>query len=363
VDLKNIDIALAERSLAARDTDRLIFGMKRIAGMNVSISIKNFGSCFASVGYMNRLPVETFVFDSKWLEHNLDDGADRRLVKSIIRLTKDAHKNIVAYGFSDRIDRAFLTACGCDATGDKSDASFFLPGDYSEHVNDKLSGKVSAVYDFNKTLCTDSGNDEGSFTGDGVSYTDGVTKKRGALYFSGGPVGENTVELPCSLFSKNSYTIALWINPEKEMNWSSVVYARFDGGFISLVPYTNAEDGISVFRISEDEEGFFDTSSRAIMINEWSHICICYDAESESVRMYINGRKGPVSNGGMPMLRGCRKVLLGGDPFQKSYVGSISSLCIYNYALSGNEVKQLYESYTTEPGFKGFCEEYWMDTM
>lgn len=362
VKLSDIDIAVSENSITARDTDRLIFGMKRIAEMNISISIKNFGSCFASVRYMNRLPVGTFVFDSKWLSENLIENNDRRLVRSTIRLVKDAHKTIVAFGYADKMDREFLTACGCDAMGDKSESSFYEYPDYAEFVSDKLLRKCGAVYDFCGDLKTVDAKNEGAISGDGVTYEKGVTDERGALRFAGGAVGENVVELPPSLFSKDSYTISLWVYPEKEMNWASALYARFDGGFISFVPYTNADDGISVFRISVDEEGFFDTTCRAMMMNEWSHICIAYDAKSESVRMYINGRKGPASNGGMPMMRGCRKVVIGGDPFQRSYVGSISSLCIYNYALSGNEVKDLYESYTKERGFKGFREEYWMDT-
>ena len=198
--------------------------------------------------------------------------------------------------------------------------------------------------------------------GDGITYISGVSDRHGGIHFSGGEIGENVVELPGALFPKDSYTIALWVYPEKKMNWSSAVYARYDGGFISFVPYTGADDGISVFRISVDNEGFFDITTRAIRLNEWSHMCFAYDAKSESVRSYINGRKGPLSQMSMPVMIGCRQVLLGGDPFQRSYVGSISSLCIYNYALSDREAEHLYQSYAAEPGFCGSSEEYWMDT-
>ncbi|MCR5775531.1 MAG: diguanylate cyclase [Lachnospiraceae bacterium] len=361
VSLSAINISLAEQALTGRDVKRLVFGMNKVSELGISMSIKNYGSSFASVKYLNSIPVRTFLFDSRWLSESLGEPADRKLVKSVTRLTKDAHKQVIAIGYGDVIDTQFLTDCGCDAFGNKAASFIFKPDDYMGFVADKIPRDDCEVFDFKGDLLSNSGRIRGSFIGDGVTFAKGVSDNRGALHFSGGEIGENVVELPKELFARNSFSIALWVFPEKEMNWASAVYARYNGGFISFVPYTNADDGISVFRISVDDEGFFDTTYRAIRLNEWSHLCFTYDEMSESVRIYINGRKGPLSPTRMPTMIGCRQVLLGGDPFQKSYVGAISSLCIYSYALSDREVEDLYKTYVPEPGFCGSSEEYWMD--
>ncbi|MBQ9360459.1 MAG: EAL domain-containing protein [Lachnospiraceae bacterium] len=362
VPLSAIDISIAERALTARNIDRLIFGMKQLSEHGVSMSMKNFGSNFISIRYLNAVPVQAYMFDSKWLTASLEDEKNRRLVKSVIRLTKNAHKMVVAIGETEKLDRRFLADCGCDAIGDNAKQEFYEAGVYADIIEEKIPTNSSVIYDFNGNLKDRLGRYEGRFDGIGITFARGVTDNSGAVHFAGGDIGKNVIELPKEIFARNSYTIALWVYPEKEMNWSSAVYARFDGGFISFVPYTNADDGISVFRISVDSEGFFDTSCRAIKLNAWSHLCYAYDADSETVRSYINGRKGVVFSGNMPTMIGCRKVLLGGDPFQKSYVGSISSLCIYDYALSDSAAEELYQGYTKEPGFRGLKEDYWMDT-
>lgn len=356
-----LDFAVSERAFFARDVERLLYGMKEIAELGFSLSLKNYGSSFASVRYLNMLPVASVRFDRKWLHSSLQSQQERKLIKSVIRLTKDTHKEIAAFGDFSPEDRKFLAACGCDASGTFDSAKLFLPEDYKSYIRGKLPKAGGIVYDFKGDLADAEQRYPGSVIGKGISFSEGVSDLRGAVHFPGGEIGENVVELAPVLFASNSYTIALWIFPEKQTNWTSAVYMRYEGGFTSFVPYTNADDGISVFRISVDDEGFFDTSVRAVRMNEWSHLCFTYDAASESVRYYINGRRAAFHNH-MPLQIGCRQVLLGGDPFQQSYVGALSSLSIFSYALSDGEIEKLYQKYTEEPGFRGSSEEYWMDT-
>ena len=354
---EELNISLTEGALGLRGTERMIFGMGRIADLGVSFSLRDFGSNFISIRYINTLRVSTVFFDAEWIMTALKDGSSRKTVRSIVRLIKDAHNRIVVEGEPDADDRLFLSRCGCDALGSRNR---ILPEDYGEYIKDRLP-KDAVSYVFRDSLLDMEGENGGTFIGDGVSFAQGVSDQWGALHFSGGEIGQNVVELPPALFSTNSYTVSFWVYPEGEVNWSSLLYMRYEGGFTSYVPYTNAGDGISCFRISDDAAGFFDTACRAMRLKEWCHICVAYDAADETVRYFINGRRGYVGTG-MPLQIGCRQVLLGGDPFQKSYEGYLSALSIYDYALSDDDMVKLYEEYTKEEGYRGGKEDYWMET-
>ncbi|MBR1742038.1 MAG: diguanylate cyclase [Lachnospiraceae bacterium] len=355
-----LDISVTELALGVRDTERMIFGMKRIADLGVTLSLFRFGANFISIRYINTMPISTVYFDSEWLLASLKEKQSRKTVRSIVRLIKDARNKIVVMGELDAEDKRFLARSGCDAMGELSKGVYFQPEHYAEYIGDKLP-KGAVSYAFLGNLLDTEGENGGRFLGNGVTFVPGISDKWGALHFSGGEIGENVVELPPLLFASNSYTVSFWIYPEEEVNWGSVVYMRYEGGFTSYVPYTNANDGISCFRISDDGVGFFDTHCRAMKLNEWCHIIVAYDASDESVRYFINGRKGNMHIN-MPNQIGCRQVLLGGDPFQRTYVGYLSGLRIYDYAISDDDMVQMYEEYTKEPGYKGVTEDYWMET-
>ncbi|MCR5748118.1 MAG: LamG domain-containing protein, partial [Lachnospiraceae bacterium] len=185
-----------------------------------------------------------------------------------------------------------------------------------------------------------------------ISFTSGISDNWRALHFPGGEIGENVVSLPESLFASDSYTIAFWVYPEDVVNWASAIYKRYNGGFISYVPYSSADEGISLFRIAPDDDMFYDATGRHMPQYTWTHVCIVYDITSESLRYFIDDRKNNYLEN-MPIQLGCGQILLGGDPFQKSFVGKISALRIYDYAMTDKEIAELYRSYLSEPGFSG----------
>lgn len=357
---EEIDISLTEKALGIRGTERMIFGMGRIADLGVTFSLRDFGSNFMAIRYINTIRISTVFFDSEWIMNALKEKQSRKTIRSIVRLVKDANNMIVVKGNPDAADKLFLARRGCDALGNLMEDARIIPERYGEYMKDRIP-KNGIAYAFKENLLDMEGENGGKYIGNGVTFAAGVSDRWGALHFSGGGIGENVVELPASLFSSNSYTISFWIYPEHEINWGSMLYMRYEGGFTSYVPYTNVGDGISCFRISDDENGFFDTGCRAMRLNEWCHISIAYDAADETVRYFINGRRGHVTSD-MPMQIGCRQVLLGGDPFQRTCEGFLSSLRIYDYALSDDDMRKLYEGYKKEEGYRGATEDYWLET-
>ncbi len=361
VDPGLIDISVSEKTFAGREAEPLISGMKELKGLGVTLTIKDFGDNFGSIRYLASIPVSTVRFDSSWLKKALRDEREKKILKSVIRMVKDLHLTAIATGVSDREGLEYLKGFGCDAVGGHSVFEFMTPGDYFDFIREKLPDSDGIFFDFNGGLKDTSGRFEGRIVGENISLAEGISSLHGALHFGGGDIGKNLVELPAKLFPSTSYTVSFWMKPEKNNNWCSAIYMRYQGGFSSLVPYSNAENGISVFRVSIDNDDFYDTTCRSVRKGEWNHMCVAYDASNETVRYFINGRKARVGTG-IPVQIGCRKVLLGGDPFQKSFEGSVSALCIYDYAVTDEAVKLLYNSYKNEPGYSGTVEEYWMDT-
>lgn len=182
----------------------------------------------------------------------------------------------------------------------------------------------------------------------------------GAVRFNGGPKKTNIIEYPPKLFSRNSYTISMWVNADERQLLTSIIYMRYMGGFASVMPYRDQVE--CTFRIHEDDNVSIwnDTICRAVDTNTWNHIAVSFDSYSETMRYYINGRIAETYVGA-PTLLSCREVILGGDPYQETFKGRISGLIVYDSSKTKEEIATLYESFKLEDGFCGTVEEFWME--
>jgi RHS repeat-associated protein len=79
--------------------------------------------------------------------------------------------------------------------------------------------------------------------------------------------------------------------------------------------------------------------------DQWYHVAVVYDAEAETVSMYVNGtlvdsgsRSGTFSNNAHALVMGA----FPGNEAQTEFNGLIDEAGIYNYALTANQVAQLY---------------------
>ena len=109
------------------------------------------------------------------------------------------------------------------------------------------------------------------------------------------------------------------------------MYARYNSGFMSLVPYT--PDRSSVYRVHQDDfvNQFHDILIRMVQRNKWSFLCVTFDAVTGVGRLYLNGRLAGEAED-IPQLPACKEILLGGDPFQQSFRGYVSGL-IFCYSV------------------------------
>ncbi|MCM1264494.1 MAG: EAL domain-containing protein [Butyrivibrio sp.] len=362
VDASEIELALDEKAFSSRDADRLIASMEKLKNMGFFLSLIHFGEDFSGFRYLRRIPVDAIKFEKAYIKENIQNNRGRQIIKTLIKLGKDLKLLLIAQGIVDKEEVIFLSSCGCDAAAGSFYSGQFSAEEYLDYTLNQISDKeIVKSFRFKEGLFDESGEVEGEILGEGVKLAAGISDMWGGVFFPGGDIGQNLICLPGSLFAGNSYTLTLWIKPEYALEWTSVIYMRYLGGFASLVPYLGI--GQSVYRISEDidmNNGWHDTLCRTVALNKWCFIVVTYDSFSESVCYYINGRKAGYRVD-VPTMISCRQVLLGGDPFQKSYRGYVSALKIYDCVKTAEEVQQLYASFFDEAGFCGERENFWLE--
>lgn len=362
VKANEIELALEEKAVSSRGIDKLIASMTRLKNQGFSLGLIHFGEDFSSFRYLRKLPVDSLKFDETYIKENIQNQKGRQIIKTVIRLGKDLKLLLVAEGLVDKDEVIFLSSCGCDAAaGDFYSAQMSVDA-YLEYTENRIAqGESRITFRFIDSLADEEGSMTGEIWGEGVELVPGISDLWGGVHFPGGESGQNLICLSGSLFSGNSYTLTLWIRPEANHDWTSVIYMRYLDGFASLVPYLGG--GQSIYRISEDidmNNGWHDTFCRAAALYKWCFIAVTYNAFSESVCYYINGRKAGYRVD-VPTMLSCRQVLLGGDPFQRSYRGSVSALAVYDSVKTSEEIQELYNSFLGEPGFRGGRESFWME--
>lgn len=362
VEPSEIELALEEKAVSSRGIDKLIDSMAGLKSLGFSLALTHFGEDFSSFRYLRNLPVDSLKFEETYIKENLQSQKGRQIIKTVIKLGKDLKLLLVAEGITDKEEVIFLSSCGCDAAaGDFYSKQMFLE-DYLDYTkNQVVQGEIKKTFRFLDGLVNEEGDMTGEIWGEDVELVPGISDLWGGVHFPGGESEQNLICLPGSLFPENSYTLTLWIKPETGQDWTSVIYMRYLGGFASLVPYLGG--GQSIYRISEDidmNNGWHDTFCRVATLNKWSFIAVTYDAFSESICYYMNGRKAGYRVD-VPTMLSCRQVLLGGDPFQKSYQGSVSALVVYDSVKTSEEIQDLYSSFLEEPGFCGERESFWME--
>jgi len=78
------------------------------------VAIDDFGTGHASLSYLRRLPVTTLKIDQSFVKHMVTDEDDRKIVRTIVELTKAFGLQTVAEGIEDSAALPLLREWGCD---------------------------------------------------------------------------------------------------------------------------------------------------------------------------------------------------------------------------------------------------------
>ncbi len=113
VDPHWIEIELTE-SAVMDDTERVVAALDRLKAHGVRIAVDDFGTGYASLSYLTRLPVDVVKIDQSFVQdiaRRADNGA---IVLAIVRLARNLGIEVIAEGVETGRDVVALRARGCN---------------------------------------------------------------------------------------------------------------------------------------------------------------------------------------------------------------------------------------------------------
>ncbi len=351
-----LEIEVTE-SIFIKDTKELIRTVDDLRSRGFLVSIDDFGSGFSALNLLKDLTVDTIKLDRHFLQVSSNTNRGKKVIRNVISLCRDLKMDVVTEGVETKEQIDFITSCGCPiAQGFYYAKPLALPDflDFAEEYS--TAARSSYSFRFNGSLQSEDGAMEATIFGEGLTFEEGIFKDSKAIHFPGGLPEHNTIHLPRTTVSNDSFTVSMWIKPEVIHPWTSAFYVKFETGFCSIIPY--AWDSVSDLRIRDSKEvdGWYDIGASPLLVNQWAHYAFTYNAKTETATAFINGDVVGVLNN-VPTNRFAKLIILGGDVFQPSLVGSICEVELYNEPKDYDFIRELHHSYIFREDFIGFVPE------
>lgn len=282
-------------SIFLKDSTELIRMINQLQDRGFMISIDDFGSGFSALNLLKDLNANTIKLDREFLSDSSNSTRGKKIIRNVIALCLDL----------------------------------------------KMDGDLQS----------EDGSREGLFCGDQpVTYGPGIFKDSKSLSFPGGAMEENTLELPPDCIVNDSFAISLWLYPEELYQWTAAMYVKFETGFFGIIPYS--WEGHCDFRLRDSKEvtGWYDAAAVQLHAGTWWHVSASYNARTETLIAFINGEVVSVLEN-VPTNRYVKRIMLGGDVFQPSFVGRICEVELYNEAKDYEFMADLHQEYVTRKDF------------
>lgn len=341
-------------SVFIKDTSKLINMVSLLQEHGFQVSIDDFGSGFSALNLLKDIPVNTIKLDRGFLHESANTARGKKVIRNIIAMCRDLKLDVVTEGVETKEQIDFIVSCGCQVA---QGFYYSKPIDHDafiEFASEYLSNPLDHFeFRLNGSLASEDGSMKAVEHGEGMEFTRGIFTNSKAIRFPGGETGNNVLYLPTTAIVNDSYTISMWINPEKNYPWASAMYVKFESGFLSILPL--AWDSYSDFRIRDSKEvdGWYDINACQLSENNWAHFVVSYNAKNETATAFINGEViGRREN--VPTNRFVKWIIVGGDVFQPSFKGKICEIQIFNEAKDYKFVSELHQAYVSNKKFVGF---------
>lgn len=348
-----LEIEITE-SVFVKDSEELIRNVKMLKERQFIVSIDDFGSGFSALNLLKDIPVDIIKIDREFLDGSGDDDRGKKVLRNVINMCKDLKLDVVTEGIETDEQREFIVRCGCQIAQGFYYSKPLSIDDFDKFANEYIiNGDTSYLFRLDGNIKSEDGKIEAKNCFTDIKYGSGIFRDKKALIFPGGPKEEEIIEIPHKILSSDSFMISMWIYPEEEHFWSCALYVKYETGFCGMIPL--AWEGHSSFRIRDSKEvdGWYDISGCKLQEKEWSHYVVSYNAKTEVAYAYINGELvGSLKN--VPGNRYAKRIMLGGDVFQPSFIGKICEVTFYNEIRDHDFVSELHQSYVTRDDFIGF---------
>ncbi len=95
--------------------DEVITILETLHNLGISIAIDDFGTGYSSLSYLKRLPIDKLKIDRMFISDIPDDKDAVAIVKTVIKLAKNLHLDVIAEGVENTVQKEFVEAHGCYA--------------------------------------------------------------------------------------------------------------------------------------------------------------------------------------------------------------------------------------------------------
>ncbi len=101
-------------SVFIRNPEHVAEVIHRLKGMEVQISIDDFGKGYSSLYQLLYLPIDEIKIDRQFIRDIHQNDKQALLVKSILELARGLQLNVVAEGVETKLENEVLLQMGCD---------------------------------------------------------------------------------------------------------------------------------------------------------------------------------------------------------------------------------------------------------
>ena len=218
-------------------------------------------------------------------------------------------------------------------------------------------------YDFDGDLEDSSGNDKPVTTAAGsYSYGTGAYGESYDKAVSIDTVAAGTahvLRLPNNLAERytTGVTISIWVNPSALTAHTAVFFSQGSSRWMSIVP-CSVDTGTPTVRICNDSNSTWSdiTSGQALPLDQWSLLTYTFayaqgstSANYGVAKLYANGELVAARNDCYsPFNSSNQAYYIGGNPWDKSFDGSLDDFRMYSTVLSAEEVMNIYQEAAVE---------------
>ncbi len=96
------------------DAEHTLEVLNRLFALGVRIAIDDYGTGYASLSYLKRLPADELKIDRAFVQHMTTDRADQAIVRSTVNMAHSLGMHVVAEGVEDQATWDLLETLRCD---------------------------------------------------------------------------------------------------------------------------------------------------------------------------------------------------------------------------------------------------------
>lgn len=101
-------------SLAMENPEKATAVLRQLADAGAGLSLDDFGTGYSSLSYLNQFTFDTIKLDRSFIAASGQDGAGSTILRSIVALSHELGKKVVAEGVETEDDVVFLRSIGCE---------------------------------------------------------------------------------------------------------------------------------------------------------------------------------------------------------------------------------------------------------